>query len=103
MIANESSIASTSDSSSSSSCSLLSAMPITPCDVVVQGHDAITRDLLDELEKAHLIIRHALAVMRITQKITLGKMNEAAGCDGEGITRANEREAVIRQAKWRAK
>lgn len=54
--------------------------------------------LLAELQAAHLIIRNALAVMTTPQKIHWGRLNYSAGVDGEGITRANEREAVITKA-----
>lgn len=54
--------------------------------------------LLNELEDAHLIIRHALAVMTTEQKAEWGRLNAAAEVDGEGITRANEREAAIAAA-----
>lgn len=63
---------------------------------------AAAPDLLAELELAHQVIRNALAVMTIGQKLELGKRNAAAGCDGEGITRANEREAVIKRARGEA-
>lgn len=59
---------------------------------------AAAPDLLDELEKAHRIIRNALAVMNAEQKLQWGELNEAAGVAGEGVTRANEREAVINKA-----
>ncbi|WJJ93415.1 hypothetical protein [Neopusillimonas aromaticivorans] len=54
-----------------------------------------TRELLVELQHAHKIIRNALAVMTPNQKRIWAEMNADDGCDGEGITRANEREAVI--------
>jgi hypothetical protein len=56
-------------------------------------------ELLRELEAAHRIIRHALAVMTTAQKAEWGRLNAAAGVDGEGVTRANEREAVLANAK----
>lgn len=55
-------------------------------------------NLLRELQAAHQIIRHALAMMTTEQKAGWGHLNAAAGVDGEGITRANEREAVIAMA-----
>jgi len=55
--------------------------------------------LLNELEAAHRIIRNALAVMTAEQKAEWGRLNERDGVAGEGISRANEREAVIAQAK----
>lgn len=58
-----------------------------------------TADLLHELEAAHTIIRNALAVMTPRQKQDWGGRNYRDGVDGEGITRANEREAVIARAR----
>ena len=52
-----------------------------------------------ELEKAHMIIRNALAVMTPEQKCRWGELNAEDGCDGEGVTRANEREAVLAAAR----
>ena len=55
-------------------------------------------DLLRELEAAHQIIRNALNLMTTEQKAEWGRLNERDGVDGEGVTRANEREAVIDMA-----
>ena len=55
-------------------------------------------ELLAELQHAHKIIRNALAVMTLDQKMIWSEMNARDGCDGEGVTRANEREAVIARA-----
>lgn len=60
---------------------------------------AAAPDLLDELKNAHLIIRNALAVMTVEQKLQWGQRNTADGIDGEGITRAHEREALIAKAE----
>lgn len=54
--------------------------------------------VLDELRAAHLIIRNTLAVMTTEQKVRLSELNARDGVDGEGVTRANEREAVIAEA-----
>lgn len=59
---------------------------------------AAAPELLAELRSAHQVIRHALAVMTVEQKAEWGRKNAAAGVEGEGITRANEREAVITKA-----
>lgn len=59
---------------------------------------AAATDLSRELQYAHLIIRHALAVMTAEQKVAWAELNAAAQCDGEGITRANEREQSLRRA-----
>ena len=52
-------------------------------------------DLLTELQAAHQIIRNALACMTTAQKNKWGILNATDSVDGEGITRANEREAVM--------
>ena len=62
------------------------------------GHNH-TLELLVELQLAHRIIRNALAIMTPNQKRIWAEMNADDGCDGEGITRANEREAVIARAQ----
>jgi len=56
-------------------------------------------ELLAELQLAHQIIRNGLAVMTNKQKADWGDRNGTERCDGEGITRANERMAVIAKAK----
>lgn len=56
------------------------------------------RELLAELQAAHRIIRNALQVMSTEQKTRWGYLNAADGVDGEGITRANERAAVMQRA-----
>lgn len=55
-------------------------------------------DLLGELRAAHLIIRNALNLMTTDQKLDWGLLNARDGVEGEGITRANERAAVIARA-----
>lgn len=55
-------------------------------------------ELLQELRAAHQIIRNALAVMITVQKADWGERNERDGVAGEGVTRANERESVIKRA-----
>ncbi len=59
---------------------------------------AAAPELLEELRAAHQIIRNALAVMTTAQKNEWGCMNELHGVAGEGITRANERDAVLAKA-----
>lgn len=58
---------------------------------------SILTEALKELESAHTIIRHALNLMTPKQKAAWAAQNESAGVDGEGATRANEREALIRR------
>lgn len=60
---------------------------------------AAAPELLSELEKAHRIISNALQVMSFGQKHEWAKLNAQDGVDGEGTTRANEREAAIARAK----
>lgn len=55
-------------------------------------------DLLAELRAAHQIIRNALNLMTADQKIEWSRANDRDGVHGVGITRANEREAVIAKA-----
>lgn len=55
-------------------------------------------ELLTELKAAHQIIKNALSVMTIEQKAEWGRLNERDGVEGEGVTRANERAAVISKA-----
>lgn len=55
-------------------------------------------ELLAELQAAHTIIRNALAVMTTAQKMRWGELNARDQVDGEGITRAHERMAVIGRA-----
>lgn len=55
-------------------------------------------DLISELQSAHVIVRNALQLMTPEQKSEWGKRNDADGVGGEGVTRANERLAVIRRA-----
>jgi len=59
---------------------------------------AAAPELLTELQAAHQIIRNALAVMSTKQKLEWGRRNARDGVEGEGVTRANEREAVIARA-----
>lgn len=55
----------------------------------------IVQELRRELHAAHIIIRHALNVITFEQKRKWASANERDGLLGEGITRANERDAVI--------
>lgn len=59
----------------------------------------VETELLAELKAAHLIIRHALSLMAPDQKMRWAVLNERAGVSGDGVTRANEREAVIKKAE----
>ena len=63
-----------------------------------EQHERDNAKLLTELQMVHKIIRNALAVMTVSQKLEWGQRNAADGVDGDGITRANEREAVIAKA-----
>ena len=59
---------------------------------------AAAPDLLNELRAAHQIIRNALNLMTLDQKLEWASANEAGDVSGEGATRANEREAAIKKA-----
>lgn len=79
------------------------------CDPIIGAIEEIETDrdrlsaqnaeLLSELEKAHTIIRNALNLMTIDQKLAWGEHNAKDDAEGEGVTRANERESAIRKAK----
>ncbi|KVO87165.1 hypothetical protein WL21_18760 [Burkholderia ubonensis] len=55
----------------------------------------VIQQLRDELRAAHTIIRNALGVMTFDQKLQWANANERDDAIGEGVTRANERQAVI--------
>ncbi|QEZ47214.1 hypothetical protein [Cupriavidus oxalaticus] len=55
-------------------------------------------EMLRELQAAHRIIRNMLGLLSVNQKAVLAARNARDGVDGEGTTRANEREAVIKRA-----
>jgi len=55
-------------------------------------------ELVRELQAAHLIIRNMLGLLSVSQKTVLAQRNARDDVDGEGTTRAHEREAVIRRA-----
>jgi hypothetical protein len=55
-------------------------------------------ELLRELQASHRIIRNMLGLLSVSQKAVLAQRNARDDVDGEGITRANEREAVIMRA-----
>ena len=65
-------------------------------------HAQINADLLAQLQAAHQIIRNALNIMTASRTAWAVK-NVRDVVDGEGATRANEREAVINKAKAHAK
>ena len=67
------------------------------------GHADITEhaaapELITELKAAHQIIRNALNIMTLEQKLEWAARNEKDGVTGEGDTRANERESAIAKA-----
>lgn len=55
----------------------------------------VTAELIDELSKAHQIIRIALNTLPADAKARFFVSIQAADLDGEGITRANERERLL--------
>ncbi|KVP80418.1 hypothetical protein WJ92_18825 [Burkholderia ubonensis] len=62
----------------------------------------VIQQLRDELRAAHTIIRNALGVMTFDQKLQWANANERDDAIGEGVTRANERQAVIDDGTPRA-
>ena len=58
----------------------------------------VVTELTYELECAHQIIKNALNIMTDSQKREWASMNSGHCVDGEGITRANEREKAIKLA-----
>lgn len=48
-----------------------------------------------EIRMAQQIIKNALNLMTPAQKRKWAAMNAQDGCDGEGVTRSNERSAVL--------
>lgn len=56
-------------------------------------------DALDELEKAHLIIREMLNMLPTSKKIKLAEILDKKNLIGEGTTRAFERESVIKKIR----
>lgn len=59
-------------------------------------------ELLRELQASHRIISNMLGLLSISQVAVLAERNARDQVDGEGITRSNEREAVIRRAGGQA-
>jgi len=59
-------------------------------------------ELLAELKHAHAIIKAMLNAMTIQQKSKVHEQLDKAGVSGEGMTRANERLAVIEAADAQA-
>jgi hypothetical protein len=70
--------------------------------VVQKMHVVVTAslapELVDELEKAHIIIQTLLNTMTGTQKLSAGIKLETMGIIQEGITRRDERIAVLKKA-----
>ncbi|KVT80624.1 hypothetical protein WK59_21570 [Burkholderia ubonensis] len=64
--------------------------------------NTIAQQLRDELRAAHTVIRNALGVMTFDQKLQWANANERDDAIGEGVTRANERQAVIDNGTPRA-
>lgn len=76
-----------------------SSNPATPPPPATPVRSPQNDATLAELRAAHRIIRNALAIMSIEQKSAWTDANVRDGVSGEGITRANEREAVIAAAE----
>ena len=59
-------------------------------------------DLLHELKKADEIIHNALQLMTSEQKAEWARQNGLDRAAGEGVTRRQERQAVISQAEGKS-
>jgi len=62
-------------------------------------HTGAAPALLAELKHAHAIIKAMLNAMTLQQKSKVHELLDKAGVSGEGMTRANERLAVIEAAE----
>ena len=58
------------------------------------------KELVAELEKADAIIKAMLAAMTLAQKFKVAEKLEFEGISPEGMTRANERRALLEKFKW---
>ncbi|MBB3259008.1 hypothetical protein F4827_003882 [Paraburkholderia bannensis] len=74
-------------------------MSIDPADLEIATLQAEKSLLVHELRMAHHIIRNALAVMTTAQQVAWAGMNARDGVDGEGATRAAERDALLAQPR----
>ncbi|MDR2173642.1 MAG: hypothetical protein LBE32_05505 [Burkholderiales bacterium] len=63
---------------------------------------ATAHELLKELKTAHVIIKNALNIMTVEQKIAWGEKNASDCVDGDGVTRANERVTAIEKAEGKS-
>lgn len=75
------------------------AMPVDERAVEISALRKQRNALLAELELAHKIIRNGLNSTDMSGKLNWQVLNSLQGCDGEGATRANEREALITSVK----
>ncbi len=55
-------------------------------------------ELLRELQASDRIIRNMLGLLSVSQRLVLAERNARDGLNGSEVTRANEREAVIKRA-----
>jgi hypothetical protein len=70
-------------------------MSIDPAELEIATLQAEKGLLVYELRAAHQIIRNALTVMTTDQQVAWAEMNAHDGVDGEGATRAAERDALL--------
>lgn len=68
-----------------------------PKDSLILSLEKRLLETTSELHKAHKIIFNALQLMSIEQKTAWAKANYQSGVEGEGATRANERERVLKR------
>ena len=69
----------------------------SPSEAEIIAH-AAAPELITELKAAHQIIRNALNIMTLEQKLEWAARNEKDGVTGDGDTRANERESAIEKS-----
>lgn len=70
-------------------------MSIDPTELEIATLQTEKSMLVYELRAAHHIIRNALAIMSAEQQIAWAEVNARDGIDGDGATRAAERDALL--------
>ncbi|QGZ66938.1 hypothetical protein [Paraburkholderia acidisoli] len=70
-------------------------MSIDPTELEIATLQTEKSMLVYELRAAHHIIRNALAIMSTEQQIAWAELNARDGIDGDGATRAAERDALL--------
>ncbi|WP_321905610.1 hypothetical protein [Paraburkholderia tropica] len=70
-------------------------MSMDPTEIELATLQAEKSRLLFELRAAHQIIRNALSVMTTDEQIRWAEMNARDAVDGDGATKAGERDALL--------